>query len=273
MPELLCPVCGEKLSEEEKRWFCEKGHSFDKASSGYVNLLISHQSGKIHGDDKAMVRARRDFLDGGYYEALKTELCKTVLENSCGDKVSLLDSGCGECYYTAGVEKYLKENKKQTDIVGIDISKDALKMGDRRGQNLHLAVASAYRIPVSDASCDVILNVFAPFAGEEYLRCLKNNGVLIHVSPDEGHLWELKQAVYEKPYLNDALPPEQDGLVLSDEKKLRYRIDINKNSDIKALFMMTPYAHKTSPEDIARLDSLEKLNVAVQFVIRTYKKL
>ena len=172
MPELLCPVCGEKLNEEERRWFCPKGHSFDRAASGYVNLLISHQNGKIHGDDKLMVRSRREFLDGGYYEPLKEELCKTVLSYCENKELSLLDSGCGECYYTSAVESFLLNQGIDCNIVGIDISKDALKMGDRRGKNLKLAVASAYRLPVGEESCDVILNVFAPFAGEEYSRRL-----------------------------------------------------------------------------------------------------
>lgn len=273
MPQILCPVCGGVLTQNEKSYTCPEGHSFDRAKSGYVNLLISHQSGSQHGDDKEMVRSRRDFLEGGYYEPLRQEICKTVLEKSTGDTVSLLDSGCGECWYTAEVEKTLLDAGKNPDIVGIDISKDALKMGDKRGKNLSLAVASAYRLPVGDESCDIILNVFAPFAGEEYRRCLKKGGYLIHVSPDEGHLWELKKAVYEKPYLNDALPPQQEGLELSEEKELKYRISIKNPAHIKALFMMTPYAHKTSPKDIARLDELNALDVAVEFVIRLYKKL
>lgn len=272
MPQILCPVCGGVLTQNEKSYVCSKGHSFDRAKSGYVNLLISHQSGSQHGDDREMVRSRRAFLEGGYYELLRAEICKTVLENS-GAEVSLLDSGCGECWYTAEVEKTLLEAGKTADIVGIDISKDALKMGDRRGENLRLAVASAYRLPCGNESCDIILNVFAPFAGEEYLRTLKKGGCLIHVSPDEGHLWELKKAVYDKPYLNDAPAPAQEGMTLSEEKKLHYRIEIDNKEHIKALFMMTPYAHKTSQGDIARLDSLEHLEVAVEFVIRLYKKL
>lgn len=272
MPQILCPVCGGVLTQNEKSYTCQNGHSFDRAKSGYVNLLISHQSGSQHGDDREMVRSRRDFLEGGYYEPLRAEICRTVLENT-GDTVSLLDSGCGECWYTAEIEKTLLDAGKNADIVGIDISKDALKMGDKRGKNLRLAVASAYRLPVGEESCDIILNVFAPFAGEEYLRTLKKGGILIHVSPDEGHLWELKKAVYEKPYLNDAPAPVQEGLELYQERKLKYRIDIENKEHIKALFMMTPYAHKTSPKDIARLDNLQSLNVAVEFVIRLYKKL
>ena len=273
MPELLCPVCGEKLIQEEKRYFCSKGHSFDRAAGGYVNLLISKQSGGQHGDDRAMVRARRDFLDGGYYEPLREKLCGRVLEYAPEKKADILDAGCGECWYTSAVEAALLKRGTEPDIVGIDISKDALKIGDKRGKNLRLAVASAYRLPVGDGSCDIVMNVFAPFAGEEYRRVLKKGGILLHVSPDERHLWELKEAVYEKPYLNDAAPPAQEGLELISEESLKYRFTVDSNRDILALFMMTPYAHKTSPEDAARLEGLESADVAAEFIIRTYKKL
>ena len=272
MPKLICPVCGEVLTEEPRLCRCKNGHSFDRAASGYVNLLIAKQNGKIHGDDKAMVRARRDFLDAGYYEPLRRALCTEILNHADSGKLSLLDAGCGECWYTSEIKRTLEEAGIRADTVGIDISKEALKLGGKRDRSLRLAVASAYRLPVADESCDVITNVFAPFAGEEYLRCLRSGGILLHVSPDERHLWELKEAVYERPYLNDAAPPVQEGLELCREQNLKFRINIEKNSEIKALFMMTPYAHKTSPEDMARLDSMEKLLVEAEFIIRTYKK-
>jgi 23S rRNA (guanine745-N1)-methyltransferase len=47
----------EELNTDERRLFCENGHSFDLAKSGYFNLLLSQQSKeKRHGDDKLMVR-------------------------------------------------------------------------------------------------------------------------------------------------------------------------------------------------------------------------
>ena len=36
---LRCSICGETLTKEERTWRCEKGHSFDVARQGYVNLL------------------------------------------------------------------------------------------------------------------------------------------------------------------------------------------------------------------------------------------
>ncbi|MGI5976300.1 MAG: putative RNA methyltransferase [Candidatus Limivicinus sp.] len=273
MPKLICPVCGGELIEEERRWYCPSGHSFDRAASGYVNLLISRQNGGQHGDDKGMVRARRDFLDKGYYAPLREAICRQLLNCVRGKTADILDSGCGECYYTAALEKALEKAGIDSSIVGVDISKDALKMGDKRGKNLKLAVASAYRLPIADESCDMVLNVFAPFAGEEYLRVLKKGGTLLHVCPGELHLWELKKAVYENPYKNDALPPEQPGLEPVSRKELSYRISVDSNADIKALFHMTPYAHKTSPEDIARLEKIDSLELTVEFVLRRFRKL
>ena len=50
---------------------CPMGHSFDVAKSGYVNLLLSQQTGqKHHGDDKRMVKARSTFLGKGYVDAV-----------------------------------------------------------------------------------------------------------------------------------------------------------------------------------------------------------
>ena len=61
-----CPVCGGVLVREEGRYCCQKGHSFDIAREGYVNLLPANQQhSKTPGDDKEMAAARTRFLEGG----------------------------------------------------------------------------------------------------------------------------------------------------------------------------------------------------------------
>ena len=37
--ELLCPICGELLTKQDRSYRCEKNHSFDIARQGHVNLL------------------------------------------------------------------------------------------------------------------------------------------------------------------------------------------------------------------------------------------
>ena len=115
-----CPVCGDVLTKNGNTLKCEKRHSYDISSSGYVNLAMQ-QSGKTHGDDTFMVMARRDFLSCGYYEPLRTAVCETV----SGEVV--LDAGCGEGYYTNKIAE--SENVKR--IYGIDtiMSISALLIG------------------------------------------------------------------------------------------------------------------------------------------------
>ena len=62
MTYFLCPVCGEKLTEHEKGALCPNRHSFDKAKSGYINLLPNNLPAGNHGDNKLMIKARHDFL-------------------------------------------------------------------------------------------------------------------------------------------------------------------------------------------------------------------
>lgn len=46
MSIFCCPSCQKPLCREERRLVCPAGHSFDVARSGYVNLLLSQQTGR-----------------------------------------------------------------------------------------------------------------------------------------------------------------------------------------------------------------------------------
>ena len=148
MSLFICPVCGGKLHIEERSYACEKGHRFDMAKQGYVNLLMNGASSqKRHGDDKRMIRARRDFLNAGFYAPL-LESAKELLSLYIKEENSVLDIGCGEAYYTAG----LAEAFPKMRFAGIDISKDALIYAKKRMPSLEAAVASG--IEVNLCHCD-----------------------------------------------------------------------------------------------------------------------
>jgi 23S rRNA (guanine745-N1)-methyltransferase len=71
MPTLICPLCRTPLTLENKSQRCANGHSFDIAKEGYVNLLLVQQKkSKEPGDNPEMVKARREFLQAGYYQPL-----------------------------------------------------------------------------------------------------------------------------------------------------------------------------------------------------------
>lgn len=263
-----CPVCGEALKCENSAFSCENRHSFDKAAAGYVNLLMSNSSSlKRHGDDKLMVRSRRDFLNAGYYEPLKNDVLKHLAELPF-DGVSVCDIGCGEGYFTQGFENALPMG---AEVFGIDISKDALKYAAKRCKGVSFAVASAFQLPFCDASLDVITNIFAPCAYAEFSRVLKDGGVLLKAVPLSLHLWELKCALYDKPYKNKPeITDSSFNLIQSTE--LKYEITLENKERIFELFSMTPYFYKTSREDAQKLLSLEKLTTTVNFGVEIYKK-
>ena len=160
----ICPVCGKPLEIAGNAYKCEAGHSFDVSRSGYVNLLLSKHIGKtVHGDNKLMVRARREFLEKGYYSPLCEALCRTCSKYFGGGV--LLDAGCGEGYYTSAVARTLRESGS-ADVYGIDISKIAVEFAAKRSPDINYSAASVFHLPVQDASCSMVITLFAPYCGE-----------------------------------------------------------------------------------------------------------
>ncbi|MBE6763379.1 MAG: methyltransferase domain-containing protein [Ruminococcaceae bacterium] len=268
MSHFCCPVCKRALTEQGNTLRCENGHSFDKARSGYVNLLRSQQSAsKRHGDDKRMLTARRVFLDRGFYEPLQRALCKTVADTTPANGV-LVDAGCGEGYYTAAI----RQISPSLTVCGVDISKDALQMASSRTKAIELAVASVFSLPVADGAADTLVSVFAPTADSEFARVLKTGGVLIRVIPTERHLFGLKAAIYKEPRLNKPERTEIEGFSLIHRQELCYELTLETAEDIRALFEMTPYFYKTGQDDQARVLARRSLCTEIGFAVLTYKK-
>ncbi len=254
---LICPKCKALLILFNNTYKCEKGHCFDVAKKGYVNLLLS-QSSRTHGDDKLMALARRDFLDSGFYKPLRDKICETI------NFGTVLDLGCGEGYYTEGISA--------DKIYAMDISKDAVSAACTRlrGRNVTITVAGCADIPLADGSCDFVLSVFAPIKSAELLRIMKKHGKIVRVTPGIQHLFELKSAVYETPLLNTPIDMSLSGFKIVDTVKLEYKVTLN-GKQAKSLFSMTPYYYKTSPRDIAKLDGINELSVTAQFEITVYE--
>lgn len=263
----ICPVCNTNLIASDRAYSCENGHCFDISKEGYVNLLMSQQSSlKRHGDDKMMVRARRDFLNKGFYAQLKATLCDTV-KDYIPDGSNVVDIGCGEGYYTNDVFACGEYN-----VSGIDISKEALKYASKLVKGASFAVASAFSLPFADNTFDCVINVFAPSAYEEFSRVLKKDGCLIKVVPLEDHLWDLKCAVYNEPYKNKPEIRNEDLFELVSVKELKYNITLDCNEDIINLFKMTPYYYKTGRDEFQKLNEMTHLNTLVHFGIEVYEK-
>ena len=277
MLSFACPVCSLPLHSESGSLRCEKGHCFDIARGGWVNLLISKQSGsKRHGDDALMVRARSEFLGRGWYSPL-LECIRSLVGRHAGSlsadgSVRIIDAGCGEGWYLAGLLQGLADDGISAEALGIDISRDAVKAAARSCPDASFAVAGVNALPAADASCDLMLSLFAPVCLPEFSRVLRRGGVLLRVHPLERHLYALKEAVYDKPIENPPEHFEPDGFRLIDSAEVRFDMPLDSSADIKALFAMTPYYYKTSAADQAKLEGVERLNVQAEFGVCLYEK-
>ncbi len=264
-----CPICKKRFEKHANSLICENKHCFDLSKRGYVNLLRPSKSGSIrHGDDKLMVESRKNFLNAGFYTPLCEAITDIVRKHKKED-LTVLDAGCGEGYYTAEIKKAAESDR----VYGIDVSRDAIHAASLRDRSLRLAVASIFDLPVENDSIDLMLNLFAPYDGEEFARVLKKDALLIRAFPAERHLWELKCAVYDTPYENEIDTLALSGFEMIDKTRIAFPLALSDNVQIDALFKMTPYYYKTSREGQARLASLEALQTHAEFYLVTYKKL
>lgn len=267
----ICPICGLPLTAAEKCWRCGRQHSFDRSRSGYVHLLPANRKhGKMPGDDKLMVDARRRFLEGGWYAPLADALCAQVSSYMPAGG-GLLDVGCGEGYYTRRMEETVRSLYPAAICVGIDISKIALDKAARICPRGQFAVASAFHLPMAENSCAAVTNVFAPYCGEELLRVLQPDGIFVMAIPGEEHLWELKRCIYDTPYKNQVKPFGLSGLDLIEQQHLHYTMELPDQETVEALFRMTPYYYKTGQADQQKVTRLQKLCVTAEFFVLTYR--
>ena len=266
---LICPICEEVFAMHGSSLACERGHCFDIASAGYVNLASSKQAGG--GDSKPLVSARTAFLSAGYYERFSDEINK--LAQKYAHSGVIVDAGCGEGYYSNRVAV-----AAEADVCGFDLSKFAVlaaaKAAKRNNINSTFAVAGIFDMPLRDECADMVINLFAPCAADEFSRVLKHGGYLIVAGAGERHLEGLKRVIYDTVTKNETRAdlPDIPSLSLVESARVSYNINIKQREHIMALFSMTPYYYRTSESGRAALEATETLETVVDFDIFVYKK-
>lgn len=267
----ICPVCGFPLDEQPKSYICENGHCFDVSAQGYVNLASAKKSNtEISGDAADTCRARRRFLEAGFYRPLADKICSYLGEIS--EKVPFfIDAGCGEGYYS----RVIKQSFPNCDLYGIDLAKQGVKMAANIQKNAesknHYSVAGIFDMPFANGTADAVISVFAPIADKESHRVLKNSGLLIVACPGKNHLFGLKSALYEAPTTNEEKIPEYDGFTLCETATLTYTLELDGEAAAN-LFAMTPYFWRSSKDVREKSAELEGVSTDADFIIKVYKK-
>ena len=267
-----CPLCGGTLSRQDRSLICPKGHCFDLSKEGYTNLLpVGQKHAKFPGDDPGMVAARSQFLAAGYYLPLRRALEQAALE-FCQTRHQpvLVDCGCGEGYYTAGLYHCLEEAGLNPLVAGFDISKFAVRRAAKQLPQGEFAVASVHHIPLPDHCADLLVDVFSPLDIGEFRRILKPGGGFFYVVPGPKHLWELKEILYQTPYENVEKKVEYPGFCYQKILPVDYTMHLKTSQAIQALFQMTPYYWKTPRAGKEALAQVESLTCRVSFDIHCF---
>ena len=262
---LICPICGQILSRQDREYRCENRHSFDIARQGYVNLLTVQQKKSLHpGDTREQVVSRRAFLEEGYYAPIAQALCDTARELGAAGPV--LDIGCGEGYYSAQLAEALG-----AELVGLDISKEAVRCAAGKYKNGLWLCGTAAHLPVADHSAGCITSLFALTMPEEFKRVLSPDGYYFQVLAAEDHLMGLKSIIYpELLHKEKNTVPELPGFQLVKSVAIRFDFTV-EGQQVQNLLSMTPHVYRISKEGAQRLAATERLSDTASAVLNVYK--
>ncbi|NBG66486.1 putative RNA methyltransferase [Acidiluteibacter ferrifornacis] len=274
MSILICPHCQAPLEPTENRSYgCENNHQFDVAKEGYVNLLpVNQKKSKNPGDNEVMISARRNFLEEWHYDPLVHEVA-SLIQSQLTDKTAatILDTGCGEGYYTHKIAEQLQSISPQ--VYGTDISKYAVRLAAKRYKSANYFVSSVFNLPVADHSVDLIVSIFAPFDAAEFQRVLSEEGKLVIVSPAENHMKEIAELVYDefRPHERTILEKIPEPFAKVETKRCSFVLDLNNNKSILNLLKMTPYYWSASAAQLRHFETIESIQVSCDFNISIFE--
>ncbi len=187
---LLCPVrnCRLPLIRDERCVACERGHCFDVARSGYINLLQPQDRRSSRpGDSVAAVAARRRLHDLGVTKPLLDAVAETLALSSSD---IVLDAGCGDGFYLGALARDAGFSGH-----GVDISAPAIEAAARRYPGCEWIVANADRfVPYADRSFSALISITARMNPGEFRRVLRHEGRLLVGLPAPDDLIELRGA-------------------------------------------------------------------------------
>ena len=187
-----CPICQENLTLVESSLKCENRHSFDLAKFGYGNLAPQIKQSANY--DKENFQNRQQILEAGFYQTILDAISDLIASSKTAK--TILDIGCGEGFYS----RKLQEVHPDKIFYAFDISKDSVQIAAKSEPNwaVNWFVGDLARLPIKDASMDILLDIFSPANYGEFRRVLSKDGILIKVIPTENHLKEIRQMVQDQ---------------------------------------------------------------------------
>jgi len=215
-----------------------------------------------------MIMARRAFLESDYYKPLAEKLVEIITGLTSEKSETYLDLGCGEGYYSG----YINNKIQKLNVLGLDISKVAVRNASRKYKEIKFCVASAFELPIADNSLDGILRIYAPSLESELQRTIKEGGYLVTVTPGARHLYQLREIIYKEIYDHSEESARIKNFTLIDHRKLKYSLKVKKLETVKNLLEMTPFGWKISDDDKKQLFKMTNWEIDCDFNIEIHKR-
>ena len=233
-----CPICQENLALVESSLKCSNRHSFDLAKFGYVNLAPQIKQSANY--DKENFQNRQQILEAGFYQAILEGVSDLLTTNPFAKTV--LDIGCGEGFYS----RKLQESHSDKTFYAFDISKDSVQIAAKSEPNwaVNWFIGDLARLPIKDASMDILLDIFSPANYGEFQRVLSKDGILIKVIPTKNHLKEIRQMVQDqltkKDYSNQDIKDHFQKHFIIQSRQIASLTKPITGEQRQALLSMTP---------------------------------
>lgn len=260
MVDLLCPVrgCGDLLVRAARTLRCPRGHAFDVARSGYVNLLQPQdRRSKRPGDPPDAVAARHRFHAAGHEEPLVRELLETIATLPLPRAPAVLDVGCGDGYHLRALAA-----AREIDAHGLDLSVPAVDLAARLDPGALWVVANADRfLPYASGSFGLVLSLTARMNPPELRRVLAPDGRALVAVPGADDLVELRQAVLGEGRLRDRVERTVADFAgdfgLESHRAVRYPVCLDAAGVTDLLSLTYRGARDSRRERAAALDGLD----------------
>lgn len=194
-PPLACPVrgCQGPLERRARVWRCSHGHSFDIASSGYVNLLQPQDRRSSRpGDSVAALEARSRLLAAGIGTGAIAGVTDVIASLALGDEAVVVELGCGSGEMLGRLSAGFGAR-----AIGIDLASAAVTRAAKAWPGPTWVVANAdRRLPLLDQTVNLVASVHARRNPVECARVIKPGGWLLVAVPATDDLIELREAVF-----------------------------------------------------------------------------
>lgn len=267
---LKCPVCGGRFQAAGPRSLeCFQRHTFDFAKQGYLNLM-SHP---VHSHyDKELFAARRSIIAESKLYAPMHETIARVIHAYAGAPASaprVADMGCGEGSHLQGILRQL--NSPEGLGVGIDLSKEAIRLAARQEANALWIVSDLAHAPLQDQSVQVVLNLMSPANYGEFQRMVAPGGVVVKVVPGADYLRELRASLYDghekRIYSNEkTVMLFRRHFPVMEVTPLKYRQQL-RAEQLRDLVRMSPLAWSAEQKRITAFTQREATEITIDVEI------